>query len=713
MNLKLSKSKYRVLQTEVLPYERPLFYSNRFFARLMKHYQVGVKGNSLIAYRHTEDEGIKEFLKFLSGGSKEKRNYNYYISKDGLQKGRMLTVMHPFHQLKTMEFYDRYSKLIIAFCANSKFSIRYPTRISSQLKWNNRFDKVIDDEAEETKTSESAKTYFHYEEINNISKFYDGYKFLNIEKNFECLLKVDIKKCFDSIFPERLSQLVYDNGIYSDDDSTTNDFIYDFIRLHKEIRVGLPNENTDDSEEKGIIIGPEVSRLFAEIFLQLLDRRVESILKRNFDMKCPKDYVFCRYVDDSFIAANNIESLKLIMNTYANILKEVGLELKREKMAVYAERPFLDGLSLVKSRLHVLIENTFENRLSTFSGFLNVQQGKYEAPTEHYFKKFISEFRVLVAETAFASNTHNFNIDDNYTSSDNSTIESHSRYKDVMSFVAAIMEKHLLHLLADFNELFREYSEGIKKGYITEKGAKIRDDYEREFGKFCIHLIESLFFILNSDLRMSTSISVVRILDILQRFVRGKYIFKGNIKSQKFRSYLISEIDEKITDETIKILRHKTLGEGYGLMEILNVLELQHQMYKRNKISQGTVKAFLDRTQAYRQFNFFTVFQLIHFTQGKKRYSEIIEYVRPWLIRQYNIFIESHGADTESLLSVLEMFCIPKEYGIAHDMYKSLGNILDVDSIRKFIGRFKSIFINWNKYSVAEELSQRKGLNVY
>ena len=709
MYLKLSKSIFRVVLTEVLPYERPLFFSNRFFARFLKYYQVSISGNRLVALRHKDDEGLDEFLHLLSGEKEERINYNYSISKDGLIKGRQLTVMHPFHQVKAMEFYDRYSKLIIYFCSKSKFSIRYPSSVSSQLKWSSKFDKVIDDDADEEKYSESAKSYFHYDIVNNISKFYDSYKFLNIEKRFEYLLKVDITKCFDSIEPDRLPELVYGNGINSDEEVSYDDFIYDFIRFHKEIRVGLSHE---DGSEGGIIIGPEVSRLFAEIFMQQVDRRVEFLLKTKYGMENPKDYVFCRYVDDSFIAANSLDSLQFIIQTYSDALKEVDLELKQEKISLYTERPFIDGLSLVKSRLKKLIEKTFENKLSTFKGFQDIQDGKYDVPTQHYFKGFISELRVLVAEIALSSNTVNKAI-----TSDNkidvTKAEAQSRYKDVTSFVLGIMEKHLLQLLEQFNNLFREYSEGCEKNYISEKGAKIKERYETEFGKFCIQLIESLFFILNSDLRMSSSISVVRLLDILQRFVRGRYIFEGNIKSQKFRAHVISEIDEKITDETVKILRHKAIGSGYGLMEILNLLELQHVMYPRNRICEGSVITFLERTNAREQFHFFTVFQLIHFTQGKKRYSRIIEFVRPWLNCQFIKFQKSQGADTESLLTILELLCSPEDFGISQKINELIGEPVDFERIKKFVSRFKSMFINWKDYSVAEEMTQRKGLNVY
>lgn len=41
--LRVSRSKYRVVISDVLPYERPVFYSNRFFARFLKYYGIEVE----------------------------------------------------------------------------------------------------------------------------------------------------------------------------------------------------------------------------------------------------------------------------------------------------------------------------------------------------------------------------------------------------------------------------------------------------------------------------------------------------------------------------------------------------------------------------------------------------------------------------------------------------------------------------------------------
>ena len=159
--LRVSKSKYRVVISDVLPYERPVFYSNRFFARFLKYYGIEVEEGMLVARRHGDDPGLKDFLEIL-GGRKgaERRSFQYLISKDGHREGRRLTVIHPFHQVEMADFYGRYKMLIIDYCMRSNFSIRFPYKVADCQKKQKGFHKVYSDDASPVDTSESLKHFF-------------------------------------------------------------------------------------------------------------------------------------------------------------------------------------------------------------------------------------------------------------------------------------------------------------------------------------------------------------------------------------------------------------------------------------------------------------------------------------------------------------------------------------------------------------------------
>ena len=133
--LHVSKSKYRVVISDTLPYERPMFFSNRFFARFLKFYGVEINGDVLIASKHTEEPGLKEFLEILGGKKGASRSsFHYSITKDGHKEGRCLSVIHPFHQIKMVDFYDRYKMLLIDFCSRSNYSIRFLYKVADYQK---------------------------------------------------------------------------------------------------------------------------------------------------------------------------------------------------------------------------------------------------------------------------------------------------------------------------------------------------------------------------------------------------------------------------------------------------------------------------------------------------------------------------------------------------------------------------------------------------
>lgn len=702
MRQKISKSKYRALLTEVLPYEMPLFFSNKSFVRFLKYHDVTIKDGKLTAQTRNSHT-LSKILEILSGSDEEITNFNYTISNDGNADGRILTVMHPLHQIMAAGLYEKYQSLIIHFCDKSQFSIRRPWRVASEILSKSLFEEIISDDPDTHVSPDSAKSYFIYKKYSNISRFYDDYDFLHLERNFEYLLKIDIAKCFDSINPDDLPLLVYETD-YKPNEYCENDFIFDFIKLHKVIRNGLPVSNP--KHEKGIIIGPEVSRIFAEIFLQHIDFIAERRLREEFGFTSPKDYMFYRYVDDSFIAANSIEAIRQVKRIYSCILGSVGMTLKENKESLYRQRPFVNSLSLIKSKLKDLVDETFENKLSTFKGFKDLQNGRYDAPTQIEYRSFVNQLRLIVAEARFYIQEHSIGRNDE---------SAESLYRDISSFVLGCIVNRMETLLKEFNELYRDYSELEKKGIDYAKGLNIKTSYEIKFKEFCEDLIESLFFLLSSDLRMATSITVVKIVDILQRFVRGEYIFSDNLKSAKFPSCFISGIDERITKETLKLLRHKRTNGSSGLMELLNLLELQHLMYPRNRINEKSLLSFLEKNNVDEQLNYFTAFQLIHFTQGKKRYNGILSYVTPWLYDQSCKFISTMGSDTESLLTVISVLSAPLHYRLQSVLAPEFPSYLDFENtkISKILQKSGGLFINWNDYSVSKELEQRKGHNVY
>lgn len=104
-------NKFRVLLTEVLPYELPLMLNNEAF------------------YKNMLDEKLRcLFMKVFNGSVKPGDwtiPFDYNIKRMGGERSRKLSLMHPITQLDCVEHYAKYDEYMIHLCSRSPYSIRH------------------------------------------------------------------------------------------------------------------------------------------------------------------------------------------------------------------------------------------------------------------------------------------------------------------------------------------------------------------------------------------------------------------------------------------------------------------------------------------------------------------------------------------------------------------------------------------------------------
>ncbi len=669
--IRVSRSKYRAVISDILPYERPVFFSNRFFSRILKFYGIQTEEGRLIATRHKETEGLNEFLLLLGGNANDKRTcFQYRITKDGHDEGRCLTVIHPYHQVKMLEFYDAYKNLLIDFCQRSNFSIRYPYKISSYQKRQKGYHKIFSDDEEIVDSRESLKHFFAYKFYRNINLFYGDYRFLRSEKKFKHMTKIDLKHCFESIKPESLSKAMFGCDI----EDCNGTLAYDFYILQKEF--------TDN----GIVIGPEFSRIYAEIILQKIDFEMEK--QMNLDnLVHKKDYQFYRYVDDGYLFYNEDSTRNIFIEKYSLILKEYNLRINEEKTLHFAKPPFLENISTAKSMLTKLTDSKFENKLETFRGFIKLQKDYYDTPTQIDYKLFVNELRSIIKMCG---------VD----------------YKDVTSFLLGLIQKRLLNLLEDFNNLYKQYTKAYVEDRINAVGLFIKDKYESEFIQFSLELIEILFYLLSCDMRMSTSIKIISITNKIQLFVRGIFDIDEFTKSEKFPPQSVCKIDEKISDEISSLFMNSTL-ETYNVMELLNILELEKIMSPKNQISAQRHKIFfMNLVSDQTKLNFFVIFEILHFIKNNKEYEDLKSSLLVWIDKKLSD-LKNEKSETESVLTLIETLCCPwiddeSKIQFSKKLFPS-----NPEALFKFTSKQKELFIKWNKYKLNEAIQHINSPEVY
>lgn len=684
--VQISKSKYRTVISDVLPYEKPIFFSNRLFARFLKQYGIYIKDGRLVSSKCNSKE--LDSLLLLLGGMKgdARKCFQYIITKDG-QDGRLLTVIHPFHQVQMLEFYDKYKTLMVDFCLRSNFSIRFPYKIAAFKKEQDDYSQVISDISDKIDTKESIKHFFAYKHYHNINFFFDDFRYLKAEKRFPFMLKLDLKDCFDNIEPKQLSQAMFDMDMKFCQGTMADSF----CNLQQSFL----------SEKKGIVIGPEFSRIYAEIILQKIDILLESTLFKKNQWEKNKDYQFYRYVDDGFLFCKSSEMANSILSEYERLLKYYHLSVNDNKLKKFDQRPFIEPITFIKHNLMILIDTVFENRLKTFKGFKKVQNNDYDTPTCIDYKSFVSSVRSIMASGGQFQNAD---------SKQEYTLNVH--YKDIMSFLLGLIQKRLDVLLKEFNDLYKQYSEAEYNEIISDKGQEIKNKYENDFLDFTLNLVEICFYLLSCDPRMVTSITVVSLINKLQLFVRGHYRFNDGSISRKFNSIYITILDKRISDETQNLLNCNSSNCNHT-MEILNVLELQKIMSVPCQISEDSLKRFMNLHDYKRKLNFFIVFELIHFINYSSNYEWLKSDLYAWIDSTIGRLLSPGESDTEAVLTAFELLCCPwtKEDIKRKWAVKLFGD--QSAKVLQFASKQKDFFIRWRDYDVNEELQHINSTEVY
>ena len=322
----------RILITETLPYETPIIFSNDGLYDAITNIDSAPALQSAIV-------NALIFGKPLKKPPSSTIPYTYKIRKNAAEF-RRLALLHPQSQWRLKCFYQEYENLIIHYCSDSPASIRSPDRIAgsfySKSSWENVNQYKTGNVLASTldRYSKHAPSYFAYRGYDRLYKFFISREYLALEKKFNTLLTLDVSKCFDSIYTHGLAWAVKDKQFTKEYSKISTTFANEF-----DVAIRHGNHN----ETNGIPIGPEASRIFAEILFQEIDRRaINRLGKLTLDV----DYTFRRYVDDVFIFADSPSIAQQFYAAYADVLTAFNLHANASKSTLTA-RPFVTK----KSRL--------------------------------------------------------------------------------------------------------------------------------------------------------------------------------------------------------------------------------------------------------------------------------------------------------------------------------------------------------------------------
>ncbi|EKN4008304.1 RNA-directed DNA polymerase, partial [Yersinia enterocolitica] len=178
-----------------------------------------------------------------------------------------------------------------------------------------------------------------------IHKLYDSNKYIELEKKFNKMWKLDVSTCFDSIYTHTISWAIKNKEYIKSRVQYINQFPQQLDTLM---------QRSNNNETNGIPIGSEFSRIFSELIFQRIDRNIELKIRNKYRYKHNRDYVILRYVDDFILFSKSNEVSEYVFNIITDSLKEYNLSLNESKIEKY-ERPFCTNKSALIIKLKRLL----------------------------------------------------------------------------------------------------------------------------------------------------------------------------------------------------------------------------------------------------------------------------------------------------------------------------------------------------------------------
>jgi Reverse transcriptase (RNA-dependent DNA polymerase) len=334
--IKLKKDDWdRVLLTEMLPAELPLPMSNEgFYSQILSFPQME---------EGLQKELIKNLIFDVANRLRRTEPLKYQIRKDQ-NSVRCITLMHPAAQYGLRCFYKQHANLIIYYTSLSSISIRSPKKIAGSFyrktSWQNinRFkdDGGLNNSRSET-LSRFSPSFFAYRGYDRLYKFLNSEEYYLLEAKFPKLLTLDVSRCFESIYTHSITWATRDKRTIKDHLQQPS-FGDDFDKKM---------QFANFAETNGIPIGPEVSRIFAEIIFQRIDVSASRKLSEHSSR-----FAIRRYVDDVFIFAESSTLAQKIYDVYSQALAEFNLHANAAKK-VSLNRPFVVPRAVVANQAKI------------------------------------------------------------------------------------------------------------------------------------------------------------------------------------------------------------------------------------------------------------------------------------------------------------------------------------------------------------------------
>ena len=730
--VKLRYKEERVLFSDVLPYELPVIFSNRYFYRFLLECGVKIRDGKL-EYDANMPAGAKQML-YLIFGCKNDRGLAGLNFKNTSQstipfsyqilhkptKARTLTVIHPANQIEVVSFYEKYKSLILYYCNRDEFSLRHPKKVACYFYYRDRLhNKLLGKKADNIELFfneyENLKSYFSYESYTHIHKFYEDYLYQQAEKKFDNLLKFDIQSCFDSVYTHSIAWATnsgrdtYKHTFKGKDDGT---FGYAFDLLMQRMNYG---------ETNGIVIGPEFSRIFSEVILQQVDTCVKRRLEK-LGYKPNVDYLCYRYVDDYFFFYSEKSVKDEAMRAFMEELKEYKLSISDSKTKDYSH-PFITEITIAKNGIDKLIvdylsfhdgkdavleeeeEDAAQWNDDTEDVKSDIDVEKLKATLDNkdklYFKsnRFIAKYKAIIAEAKVEN-------------------------REVVNYALSKIDRKLLSVLNRFDNDYKRLSLAFYKGVMIEECDAKMKSMEAMLSNYLVQVCDVAFFLYSDCKRINTTLKVMNIMNKIIIYLDNDYKLEDEIEVTRFSNVIRDTVFRDIQKEIEQVFRISKYSEQTPL-ETLFLLVTIKSLRSKFSVNQDVLDQYLGvkydglklKKDAEQPEMDALVFILLLYYYGnsdkykKQRYA-LIELITRRFKKDSK---DLRRKQSELVILLLDLLACPF---LRHKDRRDICAAMDVGEtaqtqIENYLKKRKYMFTRWTNVNLTKELGAKVSLEVY
>ena len=575
--------------------------------------------------------------------------------------GRTLSVVHPRNQVAVASFYSAHSSLIIYYASLGPFSVRKPVSVAKYAYFKDKtheeaLDKGFGGVEEQDREYEQLGSYFVYEDYRNIHRFFESYKYHRSEKKYDAMIQLDISKCFDSIYTHSLPWAVFGKSqtkFYLEKSKATVAGNFDSVM-----------QRLNHKETNGIVIGPEFSRVFAEIILQSVDNELESRLRRRSNLIHKVDYEAFRYVDDYFVFYNAQSTSLKVLETLQEVLKAKKLGINVEKSKIYG-KPIITEITIAKERISSLMNDQVQPTIveeASITGAAPI--GVFTCPVN--CNRLIVRYKTTIKEAGV-------------------------EYGDLLNYTLAISENKVIEICKSYSG-----SEGI-----------YRD--KKRLVNALLAMVEFTFFVYSASPSVNHTVRLCRMLATSVEFLDTKR-FPYELKHSLFK-YIHDNIIQHLQKGTMSEFREvESLYLLVALSQIGKEYWLPEEVLANHFLLRKTEAGDYERVE---YLNHFAITVLLSYIKSKVRYAKIRLFIEAHVVEKLG-FIKAHcPSDSEAVMLLLDLLVCPY---ISSETKTSIADVFGLNSAAQQSVELSNDywFTAWgDKFDLIKELDAKRSREVY